>query len=174
MNKIKAIKKNYLFSGLLVAFIIIISILLYPLYNNIIILNQEIHDKRIQLAIYQQQRSNLEKSRRDYNKIRNDIVNISRIFIDKERILDLVDIMESIAMENSIIQNINISNTDQLETNDSLTINITLIGNWPNIITYLGDLEKLDYYLTLNDLNFKQDNDEIVLNFTTTVYTYSF
>jgi len=174
MNKITAIKKNYLFSGLLLALIIIISILLYPLYNNIILLNQEIHDKRIQLAIYQQQRSNVDKSRRDYNKIKNDIVNISRIFIDKEKILDLVDMLESIATNNSINQNINLRNTDQLELSDSIIINITLTGNWSNIITYLGDLEKLDYYFTLDDLNFKQDNNEIILTFSTTVFTYSF
>lgn len=171
MKKITAIKKNYIICGLWLVFIIIIATLLYPLYNKIILLNQEIHDQRIKLAIYQQQRANLDKNRQDYNKIKNDIVNISRIFIDKEQILDLVDILETVAINNSITQNINLKTINQLESSDSMDIEITIAGSWTNFITYLGDLEKIEYYLNLNDMNFRPDNEEIVINFTATVFT---
>jgi len=172
MNNIITNKKIYIYTGsVLVAFIIMIVFILYPLYNDIIIFNQDIRDQRIQLAIYEQQRNDLEKSRKDYNNIKNEIVNISKIFIEKDQILNLIDTLDIIADANSIIQTINLSDINPSADTTAVKINIELQGNWENLLSYLESLETLDNYISLYDLNFTKKTNSISLSFIAIVHT---
>ena len=171
MTKLTYTKKIYILSGIsLVSIIAIIFLILYPLYGQINLQNEEIYDKKVQLAIYQQQRSNIEKTQQDYNKIKNDISNISKIFVNKDQILDLISALENIAATHSVVQNINLDPLLPSDSNNVIPLRISLNGNWLNLIQYLDDLEKLDYYVVVNDLNFTKNNESLNLSISANVY----
>lgn len=172
MIKLDYSKKIYVLGG--ISSIIIIGVIFfatYPLYNQITTLNNEVYDKRVQLAIYQQQRTNIEQTRQDYNKIKNDISNVSKIFISEDQILDLISALENTATTYSITQNISFDSSSQSDSDNVIVIQITARGDWLNLIQYLGGLEKLDYYLVIDDLNIINLNNNLTLTLSTKVFS---
>ena len=149
----------------------IIFFVLYPYFTKIQTLNINVNDQRIQLAIYEDQRINIDKTRSDLKKIENDINDISLIFVEQENILDFIDTLDFISENNNLVQTINIINLDNIETDNYLQISVGIDGEWDNIINYLNTLEKLDYYVILDNLNFSKLSEKINLTFTAIVYS---
>ena len=170
MIKLSPIKKIYILS--FSAIIILLSTVvffIYPAYLKIIEINKRTYEDRLQIAILQQQRSNIEKSKQEYDEIKNEIENISKIFVAKENVLDLVDTFESVAKKNSLTQNLNIYNLDQI-TQNSFYFDLATVGEWPSQMNYLNDLEKLDIYVTIDDLKFSYTNNLVSMSFRATMY----
>jgi Tfp pilus assembly protein PilO len=159
----KLTTKMYLFGGLSAAAILATSIfVLYPMFTSIDVLKQDIYDKRVQLAIYQQQQSNSEATRQDYNKIKNDTDNISKIFITKDTVLNLISSLESIAVQHSLKQDVKLDPVHQLGAGDKiLGMQISLNGSWQNCLAYLLAVERLDYYILVNDIIVSAEHDSV-------------
>ncbi|XOU94798.1 MAG: hypothetical protein ACNFW9_01895 [Candidatus Kerfeldbacteria bacterium] len=145
--------------------------LLYPYYSEIQTQNTEIKDKRIQLAIYQEQRKNIDKTRTDLKKIEKDSNSLSLIFLEQEDILDFVDTLESISGKNNLEQNLELTNIESFQIDKNLMIGITLNGQWDDIMNYLNTLEILDQYVILDNLNFSKNGINIKLTFTAIIYS---
>ncbi len=172
MNKITLSKKIYIFSGLFIVFIGSVSFfVLFPFYNKITDLNTSIHDKRVELASYQQQRENIEKTQQDYNQIKKDVDTINKVFVDETKILDLISSLESIADENGIAQQFDIAPIDPLAEEKIYPMQIVLNGTWNNMVTYILATEELDYYIVIDDLNFTSFNNELSLALSAKVYS---
>jgi len=172
MNKITLSNKIYIFSVLVIVLIGAVSFfVLYPFYNKITDLNTSIHDKRVKLASYQQQRENIEKTQQDYNEIKKDIDAINKVFVDETQILDLISSLESIADENGVAQQFDIAPIDPLVEEKLYPMNIVLNGTWNNLIAYIHAMEELNYYIVIDDLNFTSFNNELSLAMSAKVYS---
>ena len=164
-------KSIYINLGLILAPVVLFIIfIIIPYYNKIALIKEETYDERVQLEIYKQQRNNAELTRADYNKIKNDTENISKIFINKANILDFVSDLESIASQYQLQQTIKI-NTD-LKSDDNTPTNFTIstVGNWEGVWQYLLDLEAANYYVNISQITLADQNDTINLNYTATIY----
>ncbi|MFA6098512.1 MAG: type 4a pilus biogenesis protein PilO [Patescibacteria group bacterium] len=169
MNKISLKLKIYIYSGLTAVIIGgIIIFFIYPYYKEINKFSDQIYDNRVKLAIYEQQRENIETTRQDYNKIKNDLDKISKIFINQNEILDLISSFELIATNNEIAQNIDIKPNDN-EIAETFNFEITASGNWNNLLLYFSNLEHLDYFVEISNLNILEQNNQITLNFSASI-----
>ena len=164
-------KKIYLLIGTLSVLIIgILMFAIYPFYTKIGELNTELYDQRAQLAIYQQQRFNLYETRIEYNNIKSDIDTITSVFVKRDDILTFIDSLDSISQNNSVKQNINLSNLDEKIESEKLIMDINLTGNWENLNNYLYTLESLDYYILIDNLKLINYPDSILMEFNLAVY----
>jgi len=172
MIKLDYDKKIYLLSGISIILIVASLILIInPLFSRITSLNSEVYDKRVQLAIYQQQRLNVEQTQQDYKKIKDDIENISKIFVNKDNILDLISKLEKISAAHSITQSINLDSTPADESADMLPMQITLNGKFQNLVNYLADIERLDYYIVIYGINFSTSDEDINLQLSINLFS---
>lgn len=172
MSKLSYTKRVYIFSGIAAAALVgLLVFIVYPLYQRIITLDEELYNSRVQLAIYQQERTNLEKTQQDYSKIKNDITNISKIFVEREKILDFISALETIAANHSVTQNIDLdAPPTQTDANESIPVSVSIDGSWQNVLAYLADLESLDYYLVISNLTINQAGGTVRANLSATTF----
>ncbi len=171
MPKISMKYKIYIYSSVFLAGILaFIILLIFPYYQNITSLNNDIYDNRLQLAIYLQQRENIEKTRQEYNKIKSDINKISKIYASEENIVELISFFESTATNNNLNQTIDLQGTANDEIGKKIKFGIHLQGSWTDILNYLSFLEQNDYYILINDLFFKQNSDSLSATFVAAIY----
>ncbi|MCH7492539.1 hypothetical protein IID19_03000 [Patescibacteria group bacterium] len=154
-------------SGLIIISGIIFGIL--PLFSKIVNLNSEVDEKRVQLAIFQQERTNLEQTQVDYAKISNDISKISKIFIDSGNALDVFYTLEDVAALNLVSQDIKV-NSGSSGSNTTLNMDITLDCTWIQCLSYINDTEKLNFYLRIDNLRFTSKGDLLHVTFSANTY----
>ncbi|MDP2683975.1 MAG: hypothetical protein Q8P20_02855 [bacterium] len=163
--------KIYLFSGSMgIIIIALIIFVIYPFYSQINTLNEDINSKRVQLAIYEKQRLNLDETRAEYNHIKNDIDKITSVLIDQDDLIPFIDSLDTVASHHNLSQEINLINFDESIENNEVIIEINLQGNWVSTNNYLAELEKLDKYLIIDNPNFIYSNDIVQTNFTMAIY----
>jgi len=163
--------KIYLFSGTMgIIIIALIILVIFPFYSQIITLNKDINDQRVQLAIYEKQRLNLDETRTEYNNIKEDIDNITSVLINPDDLIPFIDSLDMIASRNNLSHEINLINLDESIENNEMIIEINLQGSWNATNNYLVDLEKLDKYLVIDNPNFTYSNDLVQTNFTMAIY----
>jgi len=172
MSKLNSNKKIYILSStaLIILFVLLVFVII-PFHNQINSYNNEIYDQRVQLAIQKQQRENIEETQRDYNKIKNEVDKISKVFIRKDKTLNLISDLEIIAAQKNIDQKIAITSNAETAPSNTLDLKISLTGSFTNIVQYLVKLEKLDYYVVIDDLNFINQENGTSLQFS--AHTYS-
>ncbi len=165
-------RKIYIFATLVVGIpTLLVIFVMIPYYNKINIVNKNSYDKRVQLAIFEQRRNNLETTRQDYNKIKNDTANISKIFISKDKILEFISTLENIATTRQVVQKININSNQQIEKSGTMDFSIEARGRWDQLQYYLTDLEIMDYYLNITVFNATVDGEAILLNLNAKAYS---
>lgn len=171
MSKLNSNKKIYILSGTaLIIFIILLVFVIVPLHNQINSYNDEIYDQRVQLTIQKQQRENIEKTQLDYNKIKNEVDKISKVFIQKDNTLDLISDLETIAAQKNIEQKIAITSNSETAPSNTLDLEISLTGPFTAIVQYLVELERFDYYVVIDNLNFISQESGTSLQFSAHTY----
>ncbi len=173
MNKfrIRLVHRLYILSAVVLGIVgsaILLGIV--PAYTNITTLTEDIHEKRVQLAIYNQERSNLEQTRRDYNTVKNDISEIGAIFVNNEQVLDVLSTLENIAQVHTLQQSITVVSTPDKNAEKKLSLRVILTGSWDNSINYLKDVEQLSYYVRIGDPVLSKTNDGISFTFNAETY----
>lgn len=162
-------KRLYILSGITVAIVALAAVfVIYPYYSKITTLNKETYNKRVQLAIYEQQRTNIEQTQLDYNKIKNDIATIAKMFVSKATVPDLLTALEDVAARHTLTQDIAINQT---ATANTIPLTISLTGTWSNIVQYLADVQKLGYYASINNLSLTQNNSGLTATLSADTYT---
>ena len=163
--------KNKIIILLSTLFLVIISSVafyIYPTFSKISKVKNELHEQRVQLAILEQQRSDLETTRRDYNNIKDDIDQVSKIFLKKDSIPDLISDLEKYSNGKEITQEISLGN---LDANSQLKLTLSLTGNNSNIVDYISNLENLNIYLIITDFNLDQNEGDTSIRLDSVIYT---
>jgi hypothetical protein len=168
----KLVEKIYILATFVVAIpTLLVIFVMIPYYNKISTVNKNSYDKRVQLAIFEQRRNNSELTRLDYNKIKDDTANVSKIFINKDKMLAFISALENIATTRQVTQKININSNQQIEKSGTIDFSIEASGSWDNLQYYLTDLEIMDYYLNIAVFNATVDGEAISLILNAKVYS---
>ena len=147
-------KLYLLISGISAAAILLIAFIIVPSMLEIKNLNEGIALQRLEI---EKRYTQIQSGKRITNltKIKNDIEQLSSIFVKKGSELEFITTLEGIAQANGLEQNINLQTTEQKVSGQIIAtpIQISLTGEYLNILKYLSSIEKLDYYITINSLN---------------------
>jgi|GEM_PF-3418340 Tfp pilus assembly protein PilO len=172
MNKLTQNNKIQALIGVFVIlFAALIIFIAYPYYVKIQDTNNQIYEQRVQLAILEQQRLNVEQTHQDYNKIKKDLDTIQLAFINTDDMLKFISGLEQIAAKNSIEQNINLSTSTNNLINNKLPFVLNLRGSWKNILAYISDLEALDTYILIDTLSYTKNNNSLSVILSANVFS---
>jgi Tfp pilus assembly protein PilO len=143
---------------IIVGFLIFISLIIFliviPTVNDILEIGKEIENQRIDLEAKYIKGQNLRQLTENLEKINSQLSKLEQIFISNNRELEFITTLEGVASKNSISQKINLGNQEDIANYDYKKTAIQLIAqsNFTNIINYLLDLESLEYYLNIKNI----------------------
>lgn len=133
-----------------------IFIFILPAINKLEAAKKTIEEQKISFEKIYIQGQNLRKTSENIKTVEPGLQDLQKIFVKKEEALNFITSLEKIAEKNNIKQKIGNLNyptsTDKKSTFDIVPIQITLSGNFKSLIKYLSDLEKLDYYVSVKNL----------------------
>lgn len=131
---------------------------------------QKIHDTRVQIAIYEQERLNSEETRKDYNLIQKDLDSLDQSFVSKNDLISLITRIESVATRHSVSQDITLVDTLQ-QNKTEIPFTITLTGTYSNIIAYLHEIITFPEYLIFDDISLSGSASSILASIKVVIYT---
>ena len=113
------------------------------------------------LALSTKQGNSFSKALLDYENYVSKIPSCQTLFQKTGEELDLIYDLEKIAKKYNLTQKLNLAQdpTDFNENLNQLTLMIELDGPFPKIVNYLNELSSMKLKLTINGINFKQNND---------------
>lgn len=133
---------------------IIIYLVILPTLFDIKKINETIYNERIGLEKKYIRGQLLKKTVEDFDKIKGQINYLSNSFLVIDKELEFITNLEKIASANSIEQTIalDINRIKKRENYKEIPITLEIQGNFIQTMSYLNDLEKLSYYITLDAL----------------------
>lgn len=148
-------KINIIVFGISLIIILIIYFAALPAINDIKKLRADLITRKIEL----EDKLNKDKNMVDLNdrlkKIEPELLTLDKIFINKNRELDFITIIESIEKKNLVKQKLVINSVSTEDKNiiKTIPIKIDVSGQYRNILQYLSDLESLSYYININTID---------------------
>lgn len=144
--------------------------IIYPSFKEIKEMSNEIYKQKEQLEKLYLAGQFLKPTQKQYEKIKPQTSELSKMFIIKNQELEIISALENIASKNNLKQKIDLEEpkenpaTGKLENNpirkyQPLTLNIQITGNYINFLKYLIDLETLDYYINIKDFRIFSQGD---------------
>ena len=133
----------------------IIVFIAYPTLREIKSLSQQIYDYRLYLEKLYLQGQLLKNITEELKEVEMDFEKLSKVLIGKNQELSFITCLEKIANENQLIQNLKINTAQELNKDNYkiLPINISLQGDFFQLVKYLIELNKLDYYINIKNLS---------------------
>lgn len=159
MDKINYIKKRMLITaGLsLVAMGATAYFVILPQIDNIKNTKNEIERQRVDLEKKYVQGQNLKKITENIKKVEEKIDDMEEIYVRQEEALEFVTSLEDIAEKNSVDQRIELTpaknNSNPRIGYQKSPLQIAVNGRYQNVLSYLSDLETLDYYVNIDNTN---------------------
>ncbi len=175
------IKKKIIIS--IVAVVIITSGIIYfvilPTIKDIRKISRAVYLERVDLEKKYLRGQLLRKTIDDFDKIKPDKEKLSSIFITVGEELKFITALEKIATQHNLEQEIKLqqNKNEQTDSYYTLPLSITARGNFIEILKYLKELEKLNYYFNVFSLSASADSknqgSKDVTTFTLTGEVYS-
>ena len=83
------------------------------------------------------------------------ISNIESNFMKKGEELDLIKLLELIALENGVTQTISPSSPKETpkDSFDIMILRLNITGNFKNVLNYVQSIESSKYYININSIN---------------------
>ena len=135
---------------------LIIYFFTFPMLKKIKTQKEDIIAKKIELEDRISKDKNIINLNEQIKKIEPDLLELDKIFINMNRELDFITLLESVANNNNIEQKLNIPPNQTKKNNDiyqAQPLMINANGKFKNIIQYIADLEAITYYITINSIN---------------------
>lgn len=151
-------KKMLILTIVFFVFVVIVSIFFIMIPNTKLIKesSDQITKERVQLEASLNKIKNPEDLKNGVEKLELRINSMEDNFMNKGNELELIKILEDIALKNNIIQSISPENSKQ-DANlafQAMNIRLSVSGNFKNIIDYIQDIETLKYYININSMSF--------------------
>lgn len=180
--KLPLAKKLFLSLTALVVIILGISItILYPTIKKIMSLGSDIGQIQQNMEEKYEISQKLRRSLQEIDEVEKNTAEYSQAYIQKGSELEVITALENIAAENKIVQNMNMTlvenqGTDKVAMPEYYRISFVTNGSFADQISYLEALNKLPYYLIIQNINLEKRNkktDEInplTLSFEARIY----
>ncbi|HAM88991.1 MAG: hypothetical protein US83_C0002G0091 [Candidatus Falkowbacteria bacterium GW2011_GWC2_38_22] len=148
-------KINYVVGITCLAVILIIYFAILPFINDIKKLRADLITEKIELADKMNKDKNMVDLNDNIKKIEPQLQILDKIFINKNRELDFITILELIEKKNFVSQKLVINPLNESDKNiiKTVPVNIEVVGQYKNALQYLSDLEALSYYVNINTID---------------------
>ncbi len=163
--KIERIKKISLKSKVIISTIFfvlfiasIVFFIIIPAVNDIKTIRDEINGQRLDLEIKYVKGQSLKSISEKLEKVQPKIDELDRVFIDKNRNLDFITALEEVALNNNIIQKINLLDKKDGGVYELIPVQLFSSGSFNNVMDYLVDLESLSYYINIDSIRITSSN----------------
>lgn len=125
---------------------------------------ESIKSEKNELTRLFNQGKNIKELRNQLERYKKDALKLQSIFLYQNNEIEFITALEKIAAKNDIGQTINLAEPQTSDTDlTTSAINLEITGNFKQIINYLEDLENLDYYVNLSQiqlLNGRENSDQ--------------
>lgn len=173
LNNLKKYTIRQKITNLILFFVIVLGALIYfaimPSVSEINELKKKIINEKINSEKKYQTEKNIISLNKKINEIAPDIKNLEEVFVNQNRELEFITILENLANKNNIKQKINLSapiiipsaktsktskKTETKETALYAPLTIETTGSYKDTISYLTELNALKYYINIDSLSF--------------------
>ncbi len=146
--------------------IIVISVFYFvimPTIKNIKTISGEIKTQKVDLEEKYLKGQNLKKLNESLRKIEPQINILDQIFISQNRELEFITTIEEVAHNNNVIQKINLNEIqDNNSTYKETTLQLAIQGTFNNQLSYLKDLESLNYYINIESIKLFPGSSQLI------------
>ncbi|OGH69580.1 MAG: hypothetical protein A2754_03060 [Candidatus Magasanikbacteria bacterium RIFCSPHIGHO2_01_FULL_47_8] len=140
--------------------LLIIFTIIWPTIIRIKELDRETYELRVYLEKRYERSLNQRSTLRRLDEIKLAVQGFPDHIFNAGEELRLITTLEGIAAKNKVAQRITGSNVDKI-TNQSLKISLTITGDYTRVLSYLTDIENLDYFLTVQQLQLSASIDPV-------------
>lgn len=127
--------------------------IIWPAVAKIRELNKQTGEIRAYLEQKYENTKNMRASKQKIEEIKIAAAEYPNFLFKTGNELSLITTMEDIAAKNKIKQKIENSNIDKI-TDQQIKISLNIEGTYLNVLNYLTDIENLNYFLNVRQLNF--------------------
>lgn len=149
---------------LLIIILVICTLVLYPTIRSIISLGSDIGVIQQSLEEKYENSQKLRRSLQEINQVEKNTAQYSQAYIKKRSELEIITtFLENIATANNITQNIDMvlmenQGADKAAMPQYYKISFITNGSFLDQISYLDDINRLPYYLIIQNINLEKRN----------------
>ncbi len=134
---------------------------------------------QLRLALEQRYEQSLRSrvTKQKLQEIKETITDFNRFLFKPGEELQLITFLENLAGKHHLTQTITTSNLDKIKNSTNAEISFSLNGNYQDALDYIAELESSDYFITIQQLQFKpvftrngEPSPLVTLDITATLY----
>jgi len=150
-----SVKRKFLFyiAVFVSIYAVIIVFIILPTVKDLRVISKAIYNERVDLEKKYLKGQLLKKTVEDFKKIKPGEERLDAIFIVKGNELTFIQLLEEMANDNEVSQELFLKKGQPAEELPSLPLEITIEGDYLNTLNYLNDLEQLDQYFNIDIIN---------------------
>jgi Tfp pilus assembly protein PilO len=137
---------------------------------DILNLNQQIYQKRLELETKYQQGMSLKKTNLEVEQSKQRLEKINQIIINTEDTLSFINDIEKTAEANNIAHTIKLPDFEKPKTPTPISIQITLNGSYVNTLRFIENLQNKPYYINIHNLSFNQQSATLITSIEANMY----
>lgn len=137
-------------------------LVILPTISEIKTIETEIEAQRSDLERKYIRGQSLKKLSQNLKKIEPNLAVFDQVFINQERALEFITTLEEIANRHNITQRLNLMTEKGVKGNDytKTPLNFIIEGSFANVMAYLADIERLNYYININSMDISTIKNE--------------
>jgi hypothetical protein len=132
----------------LVLFFLMIFYLIFPTIGEIKKISKEISQNRLRLEIIIKQQEEIERFKKIFPEIKNNLLILENSFVNKEIPIDFIEFLEKIANDLKIKSEISILSS----LKDSLSFQVRGVGVVDNVFKFIEKLESANYLIQIENV----------------------
>lgn len=124
-------------------------------------LNKEIIEQRVDFYRKLNREDNLARLNDKLKQIEPSLNKLNKIFIDSNKKLEFITTLEDVAQKNGVSQEITLSDQGEAGSGNSSQkhlLGMEVRGSFNDVVGYLADLENMDYYINIFDIDLSSSN----------------
>lgn len=148
----------YLIGGTFLFFIMIAGLIIFPQYQGIKKINEEIVSLRTDLEAKYERAKQFHRSQTHLSEAKKVAEELDKKILKKNQEINFITLLENKSDSLKLKQSLNLSTNYTTLSNNlyTLDLDITVIGDYPKILEYLDYLQKNTYFLNINQLTFSK------------------
>lgn len=139
--------------------VVIFFFIIVPAVRNIKETANEIYELRIYLEKKYQDSLKTRLTKKKLEQIKQNSTNLSAYLFNVKDALKLIQTLETTASNNKVGQKINYSNLDKIKPQTKVKIDLTISGQYINVLNYLQAIETMAYFANIESIRLTSDYD---------------
>lgn len=146
--------------ALVVIIILLLLLLVVPMRRDILTLNENTSDARVDLEKQYLNGQLLRKTQDQFESVKPRLSQLEATTLKKGQELYLITTLEELAANHGLIQKLSMNDLQFPEDSEStdvvpLSVRVELTGDYEQVLNFLLETEQLDFYINWNSVNIK-------------------